>query len=443
MKILDKLRHWTIDSIKFKLILPVVVLQIFSTNIGQLVNFVFDKGREVIADAGMNTNYMDGNIGFFVSSGLSILISAFILIFLYDRLVLRRLLKVVAFTEKLGDGDLSVTLNFKGNDDISRLGSSLVKSSSNIRNLVMEIDRTFNNMHATSGLLLHSTQNSADSIQSIHATASFLAEDALHLIQEAQTVNESIAEINHTNELLIQKMESSLSASAAMKKRADRMEKEGIQSLERSQMTYTDKHKNLLKAIEAGKVIDEINTLASSVRDISEQTNLLALNASIEAARAGENGKGFEVVAGEVRKLAGQSAAAIADVDRLVAQVRDAFGYLAESSQDILNYINQDVQADYELLIETGRQYQQDAQLVTAMSEEMNAATTAMSGSVMQISSVIDKVVQRSAKTSDYTNQIKDRLGEFNIVIQDASRFTEDQTAMSNQLSNSIQKFRL
>lgn len=443
MKILDKLRHWTIDSIKFKLILPVVVLQIFSTNIGQLVNFVFDKGREVIADAGMNTNYMDGNIGFFVSSGLSILISAFILIFLYDRLVLRRLLKVVAFTEKLGDGDLSVTLNFKGNDDISRLGSSLVKSSSNIRNLVMEIDRTFNNMHATSGLLLHSTQNSADSIQSIHATASFLAEDALHLIQEAQTVNESIAEINHTNELLIQKMESSLSASAAMKKRADRMEKEGIQSLERSQMTYTDKHKNLLKAIEAGKVIDEINTLASSVRDISEQTNLLALNASIEAARAGENGKGFEVVAGEVRKLAGQSAAAIADVDRLVAQVRDAFGYLAESSQDILNYINQDVQADYELLIETGRQYQQDAQLVTAMSEEMNAATTAMSGSVMQISSVIDKVVQRSAKTSDYTNQIKDRLGEFNIVIQDASRFTEDQTAMSNQLSSSIQKFRL
>lgn len=443
MKILDKLRHWTLDSIKFKLILPVVVLQIFSTNIGQLVNFVFDKGREVIADAGMNTNYMDGNIGFFVSSGLSILISAFILIFLYDRLVLRRLLKVVAFTEKLGDGDLSVTLNFKGNDDISRLGSSLVKSSSNIRNLVMEIDRTFNNMHATSGLLLHSTQNSADSIQSIHATASFLAEDALHLIQEAQTVNESIAEINHTNELLIQKMESSLSASAAMKKRADRMEKEGIQSLERSQMTYTDKHKNLLKAIEAGKVIDEINTLASSVRDISEQTNLLALNASIEAARAGENGKGFEVVAGEVRKLAGQSAAAIADVDRLVAQVRDAFGYLAESSQDILNYINQDVQADYELLIETGRQYQQDAQLVTAMSEEMNAATTAMSGSVMQISSVIDKVVQRSAKTSDYTNQIKDRLGEFNIVIQDASRFTEDQTAMSNQLSSSIQKFRL
>ncbi|MCK8487955.1 methyl-accepting chemotaxis protein [Paenibacillus sp. MBLB2552] len=386
---------------------------------------------------------MDGNIGFFVSSGLSILISAFILILLYDRIILRRLINVVACTEKLGDGDLSVTLNFKGNDDISRLGSSLDKSSSNIRNLVMEIDTSFEKMNATSGLLLNSTRSSADSIQSIHATASFLAEDALCLIQDAQTANQSIAEINNTSEILMQKVESSLSASAAMKKRADHMEKEGIESLERSQMTYTNKHMNLLKAIEAGKVIDEINTIAYSVRDISAQTNLLALNASIEAARAGENGKGFEVVAEEVRKLANQSAAAIADVDRLVSQVRDAFGYLAESSQDILNYINRDVQADYELLIETGRQYQQDAQLVNEMSEEINAATAAMSGSVLQISSVIDKVAQRSAKTSDYTNLIKDRLGEINKVIQDASRFTEDQTVMSNQLNGSIRKFML
>ncbi|MDU2240573.1 MAG: methyl-accepting chemotaxis protein, partial [Paenibacillus sp.] len=265
----------------------------------------------------------------------------------------------------------------------------------------------------------------------------------LRLIQETETANVSIAEINDTNALLLKKVESSLSTSAAMRERADRMEKEGVQSLERSKMTYTDKQMNLLKAMDAGKVIDEINTIAYSVRDIAAQTNLLALNASIEAARAGDNGKGFEVVADEVRKLAGQSAAAIADVDHLVAQVREAFEYLAESSQDILHYINRDVQADYELLIETGRQHQQDAQLVNAMSEEINAATAAMNGSVMQISSVIDMVVQRSTQTSDYTNLIKGRLGEINHVIQDASRFTEDQTVMSNQLRNSIQKFKL
>lgn len=442
-QILDKLRHWTLDSIKFKLILPVVLLQIFSTNIGQLVNSALNKGRQVISDAGVNTSYMDGNIGFFVSSGLSILISVFILILLYDRIILRRLLNVAAFTGKLGDGDLSVALKFKGNDDIGRLGSSLVKSSSNIRNLVTEIESVFNQLHATSELLQNSTRNSADSIQSIHSTASLLAEDALRLIQETETANVSIAEINDTNALLLKKVESSLSTSAAMRERADRMEKEGVQSLERSKMTYTDKQMNLLKAMDAGKVIDEINTIAYSVRDIAAQTNLLALNASIEAARAGDNGKGFEVVADEVRKLAGQSAAAIADVDHLVAQVREAFEYLAESSQDILHYINRDVQADYELLIETGRQYQQDAQLVNAMSEEINAATAAMNGSVMQISSVIDMVVQRSTQTSDYTNLIKGRLGEINHVIQDASRFTEDQTVMSNQLRNSIQKFKL
>ncbi|MDU2243475.1 MAG: methyl-accepting chemotaxis protein, partial [Paenibacillus sp.] len=181
-QILDKLRHWTLDSIKFKLILPVVLLQIFSTNIGQLVNSALNKGRQVISDAGVNTSYMDGNIGFFVSSGLSILISVFILILLYDRIILRRLLNVAAFTGKLGDGDLSVALKFKGNDDIGRLGSSLVKSSSNIRNLVTEIESAFNQLHATSELLQNSTRNSADSIQSIHSTASLLAEDALRLI---------------------------------------------------------------------------------------------------------------------------------------------------------------------------------------------------------------------------------------------------------------------
>nr|WP_243240365.1 methyl-accepting chemotaxis protein [Clostridium cibarium] len=102
---------------------------------------------------------------------------------------------------------------------------------------------------------------------------------------------------------------------------------------------YEEKRVNIIKAIEEGKIVEEVKTMADSIGEIASQTDLLALNAAIEAARAGEQGKGFAVVADEVRKLAEESAKAVVNIQSMVTQVQVAFDNLSKGGEDILDYI--------------------------------------------------------------------------------------------------------
>lgn len=439
----EKIMKFTMNSIKFKLVFPIVLVQILSTNIGQIVNYLLDSGQQVITEAGITINYMEGDTGFYVSSGLSILISVLIIVFLYDRLILKRLQKVLVYTEKLGEGDLSNELQFKGNDDISRVGNSLNKSSNNIKVLISEIAHITENLNTSSHLLMGATKNSSSNLNNIHTTSSVLSEDARSLIDTSGKADSSINEIINANKLLRHKVQSSVAYTNEMQVRASQMETKVADSLDKANITYREKQENILKAIEAGKIVDEIEIISESIREISSQTNLLALNASIEAARAGEQGKGFEVVANEVRNLAGKSTEAIFDVEIVVAQIRKVFSELSCSAQDILEYINHHVTADYKLLIQSSQQYQNDAQLINNISGEVNSAAEVMSTSIIEISQVIEKVVDTSQKTSNYTSAINLSLSEINLVMNETTDSMENQSKMTEQLMNSMEKFNI
>ena len=91
------------------------------------------------------------------------------------------------------------------------------------------------------------------------------------------------------------------------------------------------------KSIENSKSVDEINELTSEILAISAQTNLLALNASIEAARAGEAGRGFSVVADEIRNLADQTKLSVSNIQAVSNVVTNSVNELVSTSNDIIN----------------------------------------------------------------------------------------------------------
>lgn len=441
MKIVEKMMSLTIHSIKFKLVLAIVIVQILSTNLGKYINYLITKSGEFIGISGESASYIDGNIGFYVSSVLSILISVFIIVFVYDKLVLKRLKEVVQYTEKLGEGILLNELNFKGNDEISRLGNSLDKSSANIKFLVSEISNISNVIKTSSTELMKATKNSSSSIETIHSTSSMLSEDALGLIDAAQMTNVSFKEMKETNKFLSEKISSALSSSNEMENRATTMAEQVMNSLENANITYKEKRAKIINAIEAGKIVEEIKVISDSIKEISSKTNLLALNASIEAARAGQEGRGFEVVAGEVKKLAKQSTEDITNVESLVLQVREVFDNLSSSAQDVLRYINSDVKADYELLLQTGHHYREDARLINQVSTEVNVSADMMNKAILKINSVINAVVATSKKTSAYTEEIKSSLSDINVVMNEAAVSMKNQEKLANDLIKSIQKF--
>ncbi|MBD7911301.1 methyl-accepting chemotaxis protein [Clostridium sp. Sa3CVN1] len=166
-----------------------------------------------------------------------------------------------------------------------------------------------------------------------------IAKGTQELSSITEEVSASAEEMDSNTSALANKADDVAISVKEIRSRAIDIKHKSEKNIDIGNRIYEEKRVNIIKAIEEGKIVEEVKTMADSIGEIASQTDLLALNAAIEAARAGEQGKGFAVVADEVRKLAEESAKAVVNIQSMVTQVQVAFDNLSKGGEDILDYI--------------------------------------------------------------------------------------------------------
>ena len=213
-------------------------------------------------------------------------------------------------------------------------------------------------------------------------------------------------EIQHT----VQEMKKSEAYTCEIAARATELKAKMEQSQEASNRVYGSTKTSVEDAIEAAKVVQEIETLTQAITDVAEQTNLLALNASIEAARAGEQGRGFAVVAGEVGKLAEQSQETAEKIKSLTGQVMGAMEALSKGAFDLLHFIDEDIRKDYEQMDETAVQYKEDAEFFHRTAKGSTKSSEELLSSVRNMNQSMDEIGRATHESADGNTRIAENI---------------------------------
>ncbi|WP_239565399.1 methyl-accepting chemotaxis protein [Brevibacillus fulvus] len=299
---------------------------------------------------------------------------------------------VAGALQRVANGHLSSEkLQVKNRDEIGDLVQSTNQMEDNLRQVIIEVQQTAMLVASSSEELAASAQETSSSTQQITSSIMEIAASTQQITSNTKMVNESARlATNRSNEGKT-KLE------------------EAIKQMQTIQGTVDNLAENI-KELNVRSY--EIESIVGVISDIAGQTNLLALNAAIEAARAGEHGRGFAVVADEVRKLAEQSANSAKQITALIKNIQTQTHETAVAMEKGM----EEVETGIGVIMETGKHFADinaSVQTVTSQVSEVLAATQEMSSGTEQVSASSEEqmaAMEEVASSSESLSKIGEQL---------------------------------
>lgn len=293
-----------------------------------------------------------------------------------------------------GHGDLTKRITIRSSDEIADLSRGINTFIDKLQEILKMIIENTHNMESVVSGVQKSVQTSNDSASDLSAVTEQLAATMSEVGVSAGVINQNAAAIRTDVEEIAMKSANINDYTKQMHLSADQMEARAKTYMKETDSRVSEILKVLNSAIEDSKSVDKVNSLTNDILNISGQTDLLALNASIEAARAGAAGRGFMVVAEEIRLLAEDSKAAANRIQDINQVVTGAVHNLARNADNLVVYLNESILPELGNFVQSGVQYRENASYIENVMNEFTDKTDRLKQTMDEIASSISSITQ-------------------------------------------------
>lgn len=359
--------------------------------------------------------------------------------------------KLIKPIEKLKKGlvkaaennDLTMQFTSNSKDEINDMVQALNNFMKSIRSSFSGIVSEAGSVESDVNSIVNNIEMLNMNIEEVSATTEELSAGTEETAASSEEMSASTNEIENAVEDIAKKAESGAQSAAEISNRANTMKESANESYKTAHELISSVDLKMKAAIEKSKAVEQINALAEGILQIATQTNLLALNASIEAARAGEAGKGFAVVASQIGKLADDSKNTVSEIQSVTKTVIEAVNNLKTSSNETLQFIQQQVVPDYKNLVETGEQYSRDAQTVDDLVNDFSATSEELYASVKEVSKAINEVTRAANEGAGGISNIAQKTSEIVLMTDKVNKQAASSKDSVKKLYEMISKFKI
>jgi len=330
------------------------------------------------------------------------------------RCIARGVSLLEAAAVRLSGGDLTARVALHGNDELGQVARAFNKMAEEFAALIGQVQQAAAQIATASGQL-------SDSAESVALGSNNQTMEAASAATSVESLNQAIQEVANRSQLAT----SASSDTSDLATQGQRVVNSAAQGIREIAETFTQSAR-LIDAL--GQRSQQIGQIVGVIKDIADQTNLLALNAAIEAARAGEQGRGFAVVADEVRKLAERTGNATSEISAMINTIQ------AETGNTVSN------------MEKGGKQVDAGVKMAAQAGESLEQINSSLSRVAEMIRHIADATRQQSEASGEITRRVEGivRMAEENsATIGSTTGATQDLRQLSAQLQTVISHFRL